>query len=427
MARVSDPVGPQTTAINGSEEKTIKPVEVPRDNCASALSSVETSDSCSSLTESSDSQLSAAAAAGGKCEAAEAGDSARTLTGQHGLVGLRNIGNTCFMNAVLQCLSNTRALHPYILGSEYVGDVNSTQSTMNGALITVFSELMQEMWSDEDDEPSRALTTAPFKAEIQRFAPRFMGYQQQDAQEFLRYLLEGLHEDVNRVKERPKPILTDIGDHLSDNLKAMESWKRFLRRDDSKFVDLFVGQLKSTLRCTVCGHESVTFDPIWDLSLPLPAATGRVRLQTCFDLFTAEEVLDENEKPTCAKCEKRQKCTKSFTIHRFPRILVVHLKRFNPAERYRGKLNSVVELPLCGLDLSHYSSGRTPCKYNLYGIANHSGTLYSGHYTASCRHPYSGDWNQYNDSRVSELPISSVITKEAYVMFFELSVPRAEI
>jgi ubiquitin carboxyl-terminal hydrolase 2/21 len=67
--------------------------------------------------------------------------------------------------------------------------------------------------------------------------------------------------------------------------------------DNSKVVDIFVGQLKSTLRCTSCGHCSVTFDPFWDLSLPIPARTGQVRLQQCFDHFTREEVLDGDEKP----------------------------------------------------------------------------------------------------------------------------------
>ena len=67
--------------------------------------------------------------------------------------------------------------------------------------------------------------------------------------------------------------------------------------DDSKVVDIFVGQLKSTLRCTSCGHCSVTFDPFWDLSLPIPARTGQLRLQQCFDHFTREEVLDGDEKP----------------------------------------------------------------------------------------------------------------------------------
>jgi ubiquitin carboxyl-terminal hydrolase 2/21 len=67
--------------------------------------------------------------------------------------------------------------------------------------------------------------------------------------------------------------------------------------DNSKVVDIFVGQLKSTLRCTSCGHCSVTFDPFWDLSLPIPVRTGQVRLQQCFDHFTREEVLDGDEKP----------------------------------------------------------------------------------------------------------------------------------
>ncbi|XP_043232925.1 ubiquitin carboxyl-terminal hydrolase 2-like isoform X2 [Amphibalanus amphitrite] len=348
------------------------------------------------------------------------GGGGRSAARPLGLTGLRNIGNTCFMNSVLQCLSNTRALHDYILREEYTADINTTTSAMKGALIKAFGALMCDLWK-RSDEPDRVLTTAPFKSQIQRFAPRFMGYQQQDAQEFLRYLLEGLHEDVNRVTSRPKPITTDIDDSLSASQKSMEAWKRFLRLENSKFVDLFVGQLKSTLRCTVCGHASVTFDPFWDLSLPIPSRSGQVRLQACFDLFTKEEVLDGDEKPTCSKCQKRQKCTKSFSIQKFPRILVVHLKRFSPQERFRGKLNTTVDFSVNGLDLSPYSAGQTPCRYNLYGVANHSGTLFSGHYTAYCRHPYTAEWYEYNDSRVHVMNQRNVNSGEAYVLFFELA------
>ncbi|XP_059483508.1 ubiquitin carboxyl-terminal hydrolase Usp2-like isoform X2 [Neocloeon triangulifer] len=344
-----------------------------------------------------------------------------------GLVGLRNIGNTCFMNSVLQCLSNTRPLLEYILAEGYLSEINTTTSAMKGALIKAFGSLLQELWKGDSDE--RVVNTSAFKSQVQRFAPRFMGYAQQDAQEFLRYLLEGLHEDVNRVTTRPKPILTEIDDSLSDSQKAMEAWKRYLRRDDSKIVDIFVGQLKSTLRCTVCGHCSVTFDPFWDLSLPIPSSErhGQVRLSQCFDLFTKEEVLDGDEKPTCSRCQTRQKCTKSFSIHKFPRILVLHLKRFSPMERFRGKLSCTVDFPLQSLDLSAYASaskgnslGQTTA-YNLYGVANHSGTTYSGHYVAACKHPYSGAWHEYNDSRVSSTSARSVVSSEAYVLFYELA------
>lgn len=84
----------------------------------------------------------------------------------------------------------------------------------------------------------------------------------------------------------------------SDQAKAAESWRRYLRIDDSRIVDLFVGQLKSTLQCSTCGHKSVTFDPFWDLSLPIADSRCSAQsLQQCLELFTHDEVLDGDEKP----------------------------------------------------------------------------------------------------------------------------------
>lgn len=205
------------------------------------------------------------------------------------------------MNSVIQCLSNTKPLLEYLVDDEYLTDINMTVSSMKGALIKAFANVVQELWAPHAED--KIINTTSFKSQIQRFAPRFMGYAQQDAQEFLRYLLEGLHEDVNRVQNKPKPITTDIDETLrfvyrllidylyvyifyfSDNQKANEAWKRYLRMDDSKIMDIFVGQLKSTLQCTVCGHCSVTFDPFWDLSLPLASRSGSLKLQVKFLRF----------------------------------------------------------------------------------------------------------------------------------------------
>ncbi|GAB6028374.1 hypothetical protein CHUAL_002542 [Chamberlinius hualienensis] len=344
----------------------------------------------------------------------------RSKQESEGLSGLKNLGNTCFMNSVLQCLSNTRPLMEYSVQEKYISDINVSTSSMKGALIKSFASLLQSMRND--DSNNSAVNPQAFKSQIQKFAPRFMGYSQQDAQEFLRYLLQGLHEDVNRLVSKPTPIHTDIDDNLSDNQKASESWRRYLRFDDSKIVDLFVGQLKSTLRCTSCGHTSVTFDPFWDLSLPLPKQSGSVKLQNCFELFTSEEVLNGDEKPTCAKCKTRRKCTKSFSIQKFPKILVIHLKRFSPSEKYRAKLTTTVDFPLYNLDLSAFavnSNQSQNCAYNLYGVSNHSGTVFTGHYTAFCKHPYSGDWYDYNDVRVTKVSQNSVVSSEAYVLFYE--------
>lgn len=98
----------------------------------------------------------------------------------------------------------------------------------------------------------------------------------------------------------------------------------------------------------------------------------------------------------------------------------IDLKRFSPMERFRSKLNVMVDFPLTGLDLSAFAAPRVPgCTYNLYGVANHSGTTHSGHYTAYCKHPYSAEWHEYNDSRVSAVPARSVVSNEAYVLFYE--------
>ncbi|XP_053621781.1 ubiquitin carboxyl-terminal hydrolase 37-like isoform X2 [Plodia interpunctella] len=335
-----------------------------------------------------------------------------------GLNGLRNIGNTCFMNSVIQCLSNTRPLLEYLSDEKYQGEINTTLSCMKGALIKAFASVIKELW--RSGEKDSVVNTTSLKSQVQRFAPRFMGYSQQDAQEFLRYLLEGLHEDVNRVTVKPKPILTEIDDNLSDSAKANEAWSRYLRVEESLVGDIFVGQLKSTLRCTHCNHDSVTFDPFWDLSLPIPSRTGNLKLQQCLQHFTKQEELDGDEKPTCSKCGVRRKCLKWFTVQKFPQILVIHLKRFSPTERFRGKLNVLVEFPLSNLDMGPYAANRQNAVYNLYAVSNHSGTTYSGHYTAYCKHPYTGDWHEYNDSRVSPIAARNVVSSEAYMLFYEL-------
>jgi len=331
--------------------------------------------------------------------------------------GLRNIGNTCFMNSVIQCLSNTKLLTNYLLSDEHVREINSTSSSMKGSLVKAFATVIKGLWKVN----GRVVDPSSLKGAIQRFAPRFSGYNQEDSQEFLRYLLEGLHEDVNRVATRPAPIDTEIDSSLSVCEQAMEAWKRYIRRDDSHLVDLFVGQLKSTLRCTHCNHESVTFEPFWDLSLGIPARTGDVSLNECFDAFTKEETLDGDEMPTCESCKTRRKSTKRYSLYRLPKILVVHLKRFSPTERFRQKLSSTVTFPLTGLSLARYTDSVTSSSYNCYAISNHSGTLYSGHYTAYAKHPHNGHWQLFNDSKVSKCSSSNVISNEAYLLFFELS------
>ncbi|GFR09430.1 ubiquitin carboxyl-terminal hydrolase 32 [Trichonephila clavata] len=185
---------------------------------------------------------------------------------EKGATGLNNLGNTCFMNAALQCVSNTRALTAYFNSNYHLYELNRTnQHGMKGHIAKRYGDLVQDLWSGT----SRTVAPLKLRLTIGKYAPRFNGFQQHDSQELLAFLIDGLHEDLNRVHEKPYTGLKD-SDGRPDEEVASEAWENHVRRERSIIVDLFHGQLQSTVRCKVCGHTSVRFDPFNYLSLPLP-------------------------------------------------------------------------------------------------------------------------------------------------------------
>ncbi|KAL4897954.1 hypothetical protein BDV59DRAFT_190716 [Aspergillus ambiguus] len=190
-----------------------------------------------------------------------------------GNTGLSNLGNTCYMNSALQCVRSVEELTYYFLNDVYKQDLNpSNPLAHNGEVAKAYANLLRLIY-DENGQSSFA--PRQLKHTIGRYGPAFSGYGQQDSQEFLLFLLDGLQEDLNRIQKKPYIEKPDSTDEMVHNRAALEEfankcWDIYKARNDSVITDLFAGMYKSTLICPVCEKVSIIFDPFNNLTLQLP-------------------------------------------------------------------------------------------------------------------------------------------------------------
>ncbi|ETN39723.1 uncharacterized protein HMPREF1541_05949 [Cyphellophora europaea CBS 101466] len=190
-----------------------------------------------------------------------------------GNIGLTNLGNTCYMNSALQSIRSVQELTEYFLSDMWAKELNKKNPLgHNGNVAKAYANLVKNIF---EERAGGAFTPRDFKHTIGKYNPSFAGYGQQDSQEFLLFLLDGLSEDLNRIHNKPyieKPDSTDemVHDHAALKAFADRNWADYKARNDSIITDLFAGMYKSTLTCPVCEKVSIIFDPFSNLTLQLP-------------------------------------------------------------------------------------------------------------------------------------------------------------
>ncbi|KAF1392636.1 hypothetical protein PFLUV_G00030130 [Perca fluviatilis] len=331
------------------------------------------------------------------------------------LTGLRNMGNTCYMNSILQCLCNTPGMAEYFNNNFYLEDINRQNILGHkGEVAEEFGVIMKALWAGL----YKFISPRDFKITIGKINDQFAGYDQQDSQELLLFLMDGLHEDLNKADNR-KRYKEEENDHLDDQTAADLAWSKHKLLNESIIVALFQGQFKSTVQCLTCHRKSRTFETFMYLSLPL-ASTSKCSLQDCLRLFSKEEKLTDNNKVFCRHCKAHRDSTKKLEIWKVPPILLVHLKRFSYEGRWKQKLQTSVDFSLDTLDLAQYVIGpkQSLKRYSLFGVSNHYGGLDGGHYTAYCKNAPKQRWYKFDDHEVTEISTSSVKSSAAYILFY---------
>lgn len=324
-----------------------------------------------------------------------------------GLTGLGNLGNTCFINSTIQCLSHTYELNNFLNNGTYKKRINKIPESL---LLLEWDKLRQLMWSENCIIKPAGFISAVQKVASIKDIEIFTGYAQNDLTEFLTFLLMSFHESIKReVEMNIKGNIENNVDKLAINCYKM--MKNMYSKEYSEFLNMFYGIHVSKVVSTESDYTSSSPEPFFMLNLPIGE---KKTLEESIQLYTKIEELDD--KIINDNTKKKESATKQIVFWNLPNILIVTLKRFN---NNNEKNNDMVDFPIENFDLSKYVVGynKDSYKYDLFGICNHSGGVAGGHYTSFVKNA-NGGWYHFNDTSVNKLTESSIKTNMAYCFFY---------
>lgn len=328
-----------------------------------------------------------------------------------GLKGIHNLGNTCYINTVFQCMGYCNVFLNYVLGAKYKQRLKEGDRY----ILEHLRDLYTNIWiNNETVSPNDLLKVIYYKCNT-----LINIFEQNDINEFIGIIIDKMNMEIHRPYDViPGPYKETIYDRQKK--KMDESWALSHKKDYSDLTDMFYGQVVSQIICGNCGKIHHNYEVVMNIMLSIDDCTT---MDECIDKHFTEEYINssENKKENTWKCDDCQKCFKSkktTKLWRIPKILIVSLKRFNSGLK---KITTEIGVPY-QMDISKYMIGPSSCNsYTLKSIAFHMGSYQYGHYFAACKNGNS--WYVFDDEVVKEIDNIDTAVKNGYVYFYELDVP----
>lgn len=321
------------------------------------------------------------------------------------LQGLKNLGNTCCINTLIQCIGHSDQLREWFL-SEDPHKINSDSKDKQLFISIEMARVIHEMWIEKKSlAPVRFL-----KCLYSSLHGSIMRGDQLDLLELWMLVIDRINEEVGSSMQVPY-----IEGNTDDIGLFVKSWKKYNEKSMSMLLRKIQGWTATSIECENCKHWTKIYEPFCSLGLEIDRSRTCNSFQEMFRQMFKGETIDQRD---CDHCKQSHRATKSTSICMYPDVLIVYFKRFEiTSDGITKKIRNGIDIPI---NLKFVNTDDQHNKYRLSSIGNHIGDLHGGHYYAEAK---SDDkWYVYDDIEISEIEdISNILknNKEAYMIVYE--------